>query len=303
MVRKRQMKTKHGIVLTSIIRTQELPFQNMPNDLILTVAPHQFAFNSKKRLRRPKVGRRTIDADCVCVNGSTQESLNVILSASAKNTNSMIWLDPAQIPTKCLATILTKWLWKVPITANIGLGLIISLSESDVSNVNKGDFEAWAGSIEGTIEKKISDITRPIWYPSLSRETRFLEAITEELEPFDIFPVVDFPKIIDYATERELAAHQHLLDHNRSRTRNFIYLNTESPEESLISLFESFQAIPRKGMTPRSLVITPGVASISYLISLLAGIFAEGIFITSRREIPCIKNENLWGFAVFKKSE
>lgn len=305
MVRKAQIITKHGMVLVNFIEGKQLPFISAESDILLRILPHQsnFPVKTKSAKRTTKVGYREINSNCICIEKGTQASIpfDTAMSRMAKKSRSLLWLDPTFIPTECLASIFSKWLYDTKSTTNLGLGIVIPSSENTRSK--NDSFRAWTPTSSGVLRKEFKEIELPVWYPSLAREPEFLREIAEAITFFDIFPVVEFPQVISYAAEKGIASHHYVLDQYRTRTRNFIYLNNNSLAEALITLFGSFQALPRSGKMPRSLVITPGGRSISYLVTLLAGVFAGGIFITPERESPYSKARNTWGFAIFKKCE
>ena len=306
MVRKAQIITKkHGMILVCFIEGKQLPFVSTESDIFLRIVPHQsdFLVKTKSAKRTTKVGCKEINANCICVEKGTGVStpFNVVMSTMIKKRRSLLWLDPTLIPTECLASIFANWLHNTKSTTNLGLGIVIPSLENTRSK--KDNFRAWVPTSSGFLRKEFEEIQLPVWYPSLAREPECLREIANTIKFFDIFPVVEFPQIIDYAAEREIPFHHYMLDQYRTRTRNFIYLNYNSPAAALITLFGSFEAIPRSGKMPRSLVITPGGKPISYLVTLLAGVFAGGIFITPEMESPYSEARDTWGFAIFKKCE
>jgi hypothetical protein len=299
------METKHGVILVNFVEGEHLPFSNTSSDILLRVLPHQSDLYTRMENKKkvPRVGQRENDAGCVCIenNLKTLESLDALLSRAAKEGESLVWLDPTLVPTECLSSIFCKWLKNTKPTDNIGLGVIITQSDSAASS--KNSFSIWVSSPTGPLKKEPEEIKLPVWYPSLGREPGFLERITSTAKPFDIFPIIEFPQIIDYDNEKEIAAHHSLLDSYRTRTRNLIYLNNRSPEEALRTLFASFEAVSVDGKMPRSLLVTPGGTSLSYLVTLLAAVFSDAIFITPENETPFPRCKDIWGFAIFKKCE
>jgi hypothetical protein len=304
MVRGAQMITKYGVILVNFIEGKQLPFSNTPSDVLLEIAPHQSdsLVNIKSIKKSANVGQKNINASCVCIenNPKTRNSLDTLFLKSIKEGKSLLWLDPTLIPTECLGCTFAKWLKNTKPTDNISLGVVIP--QSDIVSSVKNNFKAWVAMSRGPLKKEFEEIDLPVWYPSLNRKPEFFEKVTSAVKPFDVFPIVEFPRVIDYDSEKEIAAHHFILDRYRTRTRNLIYLNNKSPEEALKTLFGSFKAISRNGKMPRSLLVTPGGTSISYIITLLAGVFSDGTFITPEMETPFPKRMNIWGFAILKKA-
>lgn len=293
------------MILVSFIEGNQLPFSRTKSDVFLRIKPHQFSLpdGAMAVKKTTKMGWKEKRVDCICVQKGTQASTSFddVMSEMIKKRRSLLWLTPTLIPTECLASIFTNWLNNAKPTANLGLGVVIPSTENP--EAKKDHYRAWSPTSSGTLKKNEEEIDLPVWYPSLAREPCLLQKIADVIKPFDIFPLVEFPQIIDYTTEREIALHFSMLDQYRTRTRNLIYLNNKSPAEALKTLFGSFEAIPRSGKMPRTLVITPGGKSVSYLVTLLAGVFAGGIFITPERENPYSKALETWGFAIFKKCD
>lgn len=305
MVRKAQMTTKFGGVIANFVEGRELPFSSTASDVLLQMVPHQSNSLDKTKIMKKgaNVGQKEITASCACIEKNVKKanSLDVLFQKMSKGGNALVWLDPTLMPIECVSYVISKWLDTTRPTDNIGLGIIIPESNNATSWTE--DFEAWTSTPSGPLKKSLEANDLLVWYPSLNRSSKFLEKITTAIKPFDIFPIVEFPQVIDYTSEKEIAAHHSLLDSYRTRTRNLIYLNCKSPEEALKTLFESFEAISRNGKMPRSLLVTPGGTSVSYLTTLLAGVFSGGIFITPKMEIPYPELRGIWGFAIFKKCE
>lgn len=295
--------TKYGMILVNFIEGKQLPFCNTEYDVLLRIVPHQSSslVELKNSKRIANVGKKDISIGCVCMGNSPKkiESLDDLLAKTTKEKGSLVWLDPTPLPIECLSCIIHKWLEAISPADNAGLGIVIPQSNS--FTLSKSNFKAWISTSVGPLRKDLDENVLPVWYPSLNREPNFLEKITHALKPFDVFPIVEFPRVIDYDSEKEIAVHHSMLDRYRTRTRNLIYLNDRSPEEALKTLFGSFEAISRNGKMPRSLLVTPGGTSVSYLTTLLAGVFSGGIFVTPEVETPFPGSNDIWGFAVLKK--
>jgi hypothetical protein len=306
MVRRANIITKQGdMILASFFEEEQLRFSNPTLERSLLITPHQSTSLVETRKVADKKNSRCkeVNVKCVCIekNLRQESSFDDTMSTMIRERNSLLWLDPTRIPTECLACVLAKWLRNTKPTDQISLGIMIPLSIKTPHD--NGNFKAWVPTPHGPLKKDFEDTELLIWYPSLDRAPKFLQEITNRIKPFDIFPIVEFPQIIDYGKEKKTTLHHQLLDQYRTRTRNFIYLNNKSPEEALKTLFGSFQAISHNGKMPRSLIITPGGEPVTYLVTLLAGIFAGGTFITLEAETPFAEPQGMWGFAVFKKCE
>ena len=295
------LKTKRDNIIANFIDGEQLPFQNETSDILYHLMPHQSSLKGFKSYLPPTVIKKRANVDCICIKKHTVlPSLDTILDESVKSKRGLIWIDPTSVPTECLASIISLWLEKVRPTDNVGLGIAIPNCEINYS-VEKA-LRVWAPSSSGPVVKDLDSLKIPVWYPSLGRNFASLQSISDQFTPIEIFPIVDFPRVISYSAEKELASHHQMLDRYRTRTRNFIYLNTVCPEEGLEMLSKSFEAVSRDGKVPRSLLLTPGGTSISYIVMLIAGVLARATFITPELEVPFHDSKQL-GFALIKKCE
>ena len=291
------------IITTNFIEGDKLPFSNLTSDTLYNLMPHQSCLEKPNHsIGVPSSLIKASNVDCICIKKhSILPSFDSIVVDSIKRRRALIWVDPSLVPTECLACIICLWLEKVRPSDNVGLGIIIP--DCEVINPVGKDLKAWVPSSSGPLIKDATSLKIPVWYPSLRRNHKLLEKISDTFKPIEIFPIVDFPRIIGYAAEKEIAIHHQMLDRYRTRTRNFIYLNSGSPEEGLDMLSKSLEAVSRDGKMPRSLLLTPGGTSISYLVSLIAGVLSDATFIIPDHEIPFHKSDRKLGFALMKKSE
>jgi hypothetical protein len=264
--------------------------------------PHQSCLGGSNDILPQNAIKKIANADCVCTRRHTiLPSLDSVFADSVKRKRALIWIDPTSIPTECLTNIIRLWLEKVRPTDNVGLGMLIPQCETNYSQTK--NVKAWIPSSSGSLIKDANSLKIPVWYPSLRRNKDSLQRISDMFTPIEIFPIVDFPRIIDYEAEKEITTHRLMLDRYRTRTRNFIYLNTGCPEEGFEMLSKSFEAVTRNGIMPRSLLLTPGGSSISYLVTLMSGVIAGATFITPDLEVPFYKSNKQLGFTLIKKCE
>lgn len=298
-----QQAERREIVLTTFIEGEKLPFPNTTSDILCNLMPHQSCLvEPKNSIGVPNIFTKSCNVDCICITKRTMlPSFDSIIANSTRRKRALVWLDPTSVPTECLACIISLWLERVKPTDNVGLGIIIP--DCETNNSTENALKAWVPSSSGPLLKNAVSLKIPVWYPSLRRKHKLLERISDMFTPIEIFPIVDFPRIIGYSAEKEVAIHHQMLDRYRTRTRNFIYLNSGSPEEGLEMLSSSFEAVSRDGKIPRSLLLTPGGTSISYMVTLIAGVLAGATFITTDFETPFQKSDKKFGFALMKKCE
>jgi len=232
--------------------------------------------------------------NCTCLNNNFNIIDNIINKKSLQDT--LLWIDPRALPTICFASIIYNWLYSINPHKNISLGIIAPKNESKCKN---DKFLLWKSSLSGAIEK--SKPKYSVWYPSLARNNQSLLKASKYLDPYDVYPLLDFSKIIVETGENELTNHSDMLENTRTRTRHFIYLNSSNPKRSFQKLYNTFKAMPRSGPLTIHPTLTPGGLTVNFLITLLAGVLSESYFLTPSNEIPIDANEEIEGIIVLRK--
>jgi hypothetical protein len=303
MMKEAQKIRPREIIVSSFIEGDQLPFYSEESDVLYNLMPHQSCFaGTKNAVGEAGAVKKSDAADCVCIKKHTMlPSFDSVVTSCVKRKRGLVWINPTSVPVECLACIISLWMERVRSSDTVGLGFIIP--DCETGNPSSKTLKAWVPSSSGPLSKVAGEIKIPVWYPSLRRDPDLLEKASEIFKPIEIFPIVDFPRIIGYTAEKEIATHHRMLDRYRTRTRNFIYLNNGSPEEGLKMLSGSFEAVSRDGRMPRTLLLTPGGSSISYLITLIAGVLAGATFIITESEVPFREFSKRIGFALMKKCE
>ena len=272
------------------------PFSQKTSEKRILFHPHQtISILKPNYIYKPiKFTGNILRVNCVCQNNKFNIIDNIINKELLQDT--LLWLDPRTLQTECFASIIYNWLKSHNPQKNISLGIIVSKNESICK---KEKFSLWTPSLSGAIKKKKPKYS--VWYPSLARNYQALLKASKYLDPYDVYPLLDFSKIIVQSGEKELTNHSDMLENTGTRTRHFIYLNSLHPKKSFEKLYNTFIAMPRSGPLITHPTLTPGGLNVNFLVTLLAGVLSESYFLTPSNEIPMDNNEEIGGIIILRK--
>lgn len=260
----------------------------------LVVSPHQITtLVNNNGYKPPKIKCDVHEIDCWC---SSKTSIFDEIVEDSKGGSVLIWLDPTKLTNEALGYIIYNWKQKIKATQNIAIGIIVP----KVTETETVDSEFFTWKINSTGARYDLSLENPVWYPSLERKSTALENAAAKLKPYDTFPLIEFPKIVTEYGEESLTNHAKLLEKYRTRTRNFIYLDVDSPCQAFNQLSGTFVSLPR-GRSFIQPVVTPGGNPKGYLSALLAGVISESYFFTPMQEIPMNSNNEIQGIIVLEK--
>lgn len=275
----------------------EPPF-NKANQQFLKIRPHQIITltETNNNYRAPSFFKNIKTIDCYCSKGNNSKIYNQLIDSSGL-TPTLLWLDPCNLKNECLAFLIKHWQHNIDAKKNVAIGIPVPKNGSTQSDENQ--YNLWRMDATGPIYNQ--KLEEPTWYPSLARKTECLEEAAHALNPYDVFPLVEFPKIVIESGEISLTDHYSLLENFRTRTRNFIYFDVSSPSHAFKQFFNTLQALPKYGSSLIQPVITPGGTSLGYLTALLAGILSDSYFYTPKDEIPMGSNNEIQGIMIVEK--
>ena len=260
----------------------EPPFQRSSSELKLIINPHQ-----TKSLDNPQneyvplnYNCKTLEINCSCLTKS--QKLFDSLVDNLDGSPTLFWIDPAGLQTECIAAIIANWKDHITTGKNIALGLVIPKGDT---NQKVGEpYELWRADEFGFAYVAKSSI--PVWwYPALSRDNQSLEQAARELDPYVVFPLVEFPNRSIQWGERTLTDHYHMLEMFRTRTRNIIYLDSLSPDQAFDQFYRTLKAIPSPSFSISRPVLTPGGSNNGFMTTLVAGALTQSHFLTPKNGI------------------
>ena len=234
--------------------------------------------------------------DCICLRRSSNSFFAKVVDTSGIKA-TLLWLDPRLLKAECLASLVTNW--KRHFTAGQNVALAIFVPCSAECKYAKDEYKLWKADASGPIN--VDKLTSPIWYPSLYREPSLLKEAAASLNPYDVFPLIQFPEIVTQIGESVLTRNASMLEERRTRTRNFIYIDKDHPDRAIIQFQQTLKALPKIGSSILQPVITPGGDPQSYLIDLLAGVLSDSYFYTPLGEVPIDSEVQLQGIIVLRK--
>jgi len=180
-----------------------VPFKLTPFDKRIIIRPHQAKSieNPDMKYHPPKLNCQIEEIDCVCVKRGVK-GLNDIVSP-LKIERTMLWLDPRLLGTECLASFIINW--KKHVMPNVALGIIVP--DGCVNQKTDLTYEIWKAEDSGPIYG--GSPKESIWYPSLARDSSSLLHAMQKLDPYDIFPLIEFSDTAIELTDSAIINHTH----------------------------------------------------------------------------------------------
>jgi hypothetical protein len=273
------------------------PFDRSINEMRILVSPHQTkSLDSPQNNYKPlNFSCKTLEIDCACLQKSPKLFDSAVDDFSGNPT--LLWIDPAGLPTECIASIVANWR-DIAVGKNIAIGIVIP--EGDTLQKISEPYELWKADAFGFAYASKSS-TPVWWYPSLSRNSQSLEHACAELDPYDVFPLVEFPNRSIQWGERIVTDHYYMLEMSRTRTRNFIYLDSLCPDQAFNQFYGTLRAIPNPSSLISRPVLTPGGSTNGFMTTLIAGALTQAYFLTPKNEIPINSNAKTQGIMILRK--
>ena len=274
------------------------PFRQTDSEKRIIFRPHQTKslFDPHKQYQPLSLDCPIMEINCVCMSGDNSDIFNNLIDISGIKT-TMLWLDPRFLRSECLASFIFTWKKLIRAAQNVALAIVIP--KGKINNKNNIYYELWNVDISGPSYN--ITIKNPIWYPSLARDSKSLYNASQILNPYDTFPLVEFPEIATQMGEKALTNHAFLLEECRTRTRNFIFLDILHPERAFKQFIGTLEAIPKIGSAVFQPVITPGGSIRSYMIALISGVLTEAFFLTPKEESIINSNAEAEGIMILRK--
>ena len=262
----------------------------------LVFRPHQTPTVSNPDFKYDPLVFRGDLIECVCPCHSS--GLNVFDDLIIKRnlSNTILWIDPRFIPTECLASMIFSWDNTLHPERNISIGIVVTQLKAEASQNNH---YLWKPGLNGAKRKKSPK--NVIWYPSLQLDKTVLLKASQLIDPYDVYPVLDFSDSIMQPGDSDLTNHNYLLEATRTRTRHFIMFNPSHPERNFRDFYGTLSSTPRAGYISMNPVITPGGASINYLISTIAAVLSDSYLMTPLNEIPMNLYDDPQGIVLLRK--
>lgn len=274
------------------------PFKRSDSEIKIIVKPHQTrSINGPDNRYKPlDLDCQTKEIDCVCLSNDFSKIYDEIIDPSGIRS-TLLWLDPRFLRTECLASLIFNWKETLVATQNVALGIVVP--EGSTNQKVGVPYNLWKVDILGFSYTDSLDV--PVWYPALARDSKSLYDASIDLNPYDVFPLVEFPDPSIQWGERVVTDHYFMLEQFRTRTRNFIYLDASCPDQAFEQFYGTLRAIPRTGSSVLQPVITPGGSTNGFLTSLLSGVLAESHFLTPKEEMPINSNAKSQGIIILRK--
>jgi hypothetical protein len=274
------------------------PFNRSSLEEKLIINPHQTkTLNNTINPYNPlPYSCSTSEINCVCLKNSVKalDSIVYDLDGSAM----LFWFDPTNLPSECIASIIVNW--KDHVTEGKNIALAIVIPEGETAQKVDTPFELWHADAFGV--SYLPKLSVPVWwYPALLRDSEALERAAENLNPYDVFPLLEFPNRTIQWGDRTLTNHCFMLEMSRTRTRNIIYLDSLCPDQAFDQLYQTLNAIPGPSVSISRPVLTPGGSINGFMTALLAGALTGSHFLTPKNEIPINSNKRTQGIMILRR--
>lgn len=258
------------------------PFNLSKYDQFILVSPYQFkkigTVSDEIYLPLDLEGKK-INIDNIQLRKKSLAYFTQLMKTEV-HEETALWIDPRYLTTEDFALIVANWNLSSKLTKSI-LCIVVPKGAS----FQKKDVGYTLWNVKNSSLNYVIDLTNPIWYPSLAREQVNLIESLKTLNPYDTYPLIDFPFFATQPGELLLSDHVNFLETARARTRNFIYFDTSHPTRSFMEFYGILNSLPKIEKPVFQAVITPGGNIRNTLISILAGVLSQCNFLTPKDEI------------------
>lgn len=279
----------------------EFDFVNDPNLQIdkngiteLVLKPHQGSSVFCEGSESPaKIGSETEQTECTCIGGSFSKLLDKLADPS---TTRLVLIDPVGIPLVCLSSILSEWrTYSNTPDDKIALGLLLRHNSKSISGI--GDFSLWRDNT--FVDPSDLKGAYPLWLPSVELPEKTLMKEGKRLAPYDVYPLVDFTDG-KFFKKNGILKSVVFLESFRTRTRNFIYLDTDRPDFVFERLSSTITSLTTSNFSVLDPIVSPGGYSSSYIAELCAAVLTGARVFADKDFIPYTGDMKLKGFIVLR---
>ena len=277
-----------------LINDSELPFK--PNNSIsLVINPHQGSLTSQTNVNIFGVnGSEKKTINCFCTNK------NHTLKDTIKSSNSnpkLLWIDLENMPLSCISSLVYFWKESIPSEYHVALGFKVP---AKIASLNSNCFfELWRPNDPNLTLNEMPE--NSIWLPSISIDKSILKCEKGKLNPYDIFPLVEFTNGSNLIGDQEIIEKIDFIEQSRIRTRNFIYMDVTRSDNIFYNLSLTLKAFLEPGYSVFDPVLTPGGLPPSFLAQLFSGIVNDGMLFMYKDYIPFSNTLDYKGSIILRK--
>lgn len=260
----------------------------------LILRPHQGSSVLCERSESPaKIGSETEQAECTCISGSVSKLLDRLADPS---TTRLVLIDPVGLPLVCLTSILSDWkTYSNTKDCKIALALLLRDNSKCISGT--GDFSLWRDN--NFVDPSNLKGTYPLWLPSIELPEKTLMKEGKRLAPYDVYPLVDFTDG-KFFRKSGILKSVVFLESFRTRTRNFIYLDTDRPDFVFERLSSTITSLTTSNFSVLDPVVSPGGYSSSYIAEVCAAVLTGAMLFAEKDFNPYTGDMKLKGFIVLR---
>ncbi len=236
-----------------------------------------------------------IELDCPCQKKHGENIFDIAFQKYDLE-NVLAWIDTRNLTLECFSSIIYNWAKNTKNYKNFALCIPILTKKVHLFGPT---FAFWSSGINGSVLKRKP--RHSIWYPSLEYDSPLLDVISKHLNPYDVYPILDFSDVITEYGDATLTNHSEVLENTRTRTRHFMIFNSNNPETE----FNNFYSVLRTKQETVPLIFTPVISpngnTTNFLVSVIAGTLSDALFATPKNTIPIDSYDEQHGILVLRK--
>lgn len=274
------------------IKGTNLPF-SFENVLQLSLQPHQGSLlQITGELEIAHLGCETNSTKCTCTKGLGIKQVEIFPNERV----GLFLVDPISLPIECISNLLLEWKRKSQNEPNIGLGIIVRGRAVDL--VPSLSFSLFREGFKTVPQNHMN--RNSIWLPSLAISENILREAESGLNPYDLYPLVDYSDDQFIVSNSGILENVEFLEYSRTRTRNFIYLDVSRPDATFSRLSQTIDSLLKSDFSAYEPVLTPGGSSNSFIAEVCAAVLNGAKLFTPMQYVPFSDNKEISGFIILR---
>lgn len=261
----------------------------------IILSPHNISLLGDPSYDKPITMQcKVVQKECLCIKKPKE---NLFDELEGSDISHLVWIDPVGLPLSCLSSILLEWKRHTDETAhNIGLAIVLRTNKDP--NANGGNFVLRRDEVPFDLpESKNSNI---LWMPSIEIGSDILTREGNRLNPYDVYPLVDFSEEHFFTGNPGIMSNIKFLEYFRTRTRNFIYLDVSRPDFIFEKLSTTIESLLKSDFVVLDPVISPGGDSRSYFAEVCSAVLSGAKLFANQDYVPFRSDMKLNGYVILR---
>ena len=261
----------------------------------LIFAPHNVSLLESSTTNNPhEIGCKRLHKDCLCVK---RPKKNLFDELGVPHGSHLIWIDPVGLPLSCISSILLEWKrYTNDSSFNTGLGIILRGLKESVGGTETFTLRRDSTEFDLTKDKQ----SNYLWMPSIEFRQDVLMTEGKRLNPYDVYPLVDFSDERFFVSNLGIMNNIQFLESFRTRTRNFIYLDISRPDFIFEKLKVTIESLLKSDFSVLDPVISPGGNLSSYFAEVCAAVLNGAKLFADQNYVPFRSDMTLNGYILLR---